>query len=529
MAEIPPYDYSYQSKADERTYAERQAMPVRMRAAYDSARYYWLSRGMGSMYGSADTSTGDLGLGGASMTAEEVDAAIREHAERAKQAWQPFLNSQKTFAEEQTHKFLAQQQQVEDSRGGLLTPWVRDALEASGAASGILLTGIQTTLSFIPVVGQILNIAITGAIALANGERLDAAMIKAIGAALPGGPLVQKAFGVAVDILSGKPIEEIGINLLPIPEPAKQVLYSVARVTRALAEGNPVGAVIASEAIRQLAAASQVAIEQAAKLGAPKMIESVIAEVEKTLPPEARQTVIAAIRKGVAVSEALQIQNAVANFIKASNYVSELRSKGRGIIAANKLLDTGYAMIPYGGGKGYEVGAALMSAKISQIELIATRETLNAAERKAFDMAVAIYIGIFRTEGATTPPKAVLQTAVIKGGAADPTSLVAFKKKVVFETAVRKTGSLVPTQDITTKPVMRLAIRPNGIPLPSSAAEVGYLIAQGMRGASEAQRVGVLSELAADTQAWEGVGIAIKQGVNGLTWFERLLAFFGLN
>lgn len=82
----------------------------------------------------------------------------------------------------------------------------------------------QTVVSFVPGVGTGVSAAIAAGAALAQGKRIDAALMSAAKNALPGGPVAAAAFDTAVAAAQGKNVTASALEALQgqLPEGAKQ-------------------------------------------------------------------------------------------------------------------------------------------------------------------------------------------------------------------------------------------------------------------------------------------------------------------
>lgn len=133
---------------------------------------------------------------------------------------------------------------------------------------------VQTVISFVPGVGQGLSAGIGGALALASGQSINDALIAAAKAALPGGPIAAAAFSIASDAMQGKPISSIAIDALPgVSAQAKSALIQGLGAAKALASGQPVSQVLIDNALHQLPAAAQKAVQIGAALGHAKNLQ----------------------------------------------------------------------------------------------------------------------------------------------------------------------------------------------------------------------------------------------------------------
>jgi hypothetical protein len=133
---------------------------------------------------------------------------------------------------------------------------------------------IQTVVSFVPGIGTGLSAGIGGALALAQGKRIDQAFIEAAKSAIPGGPIAQMAFSVATDAIQGKPIDQIALNALPISPEAKKYLAAGIGAAKDLAHGKSVSQALIDNATRMLPPQLQKAVQVGVAIGHAKNIQS---------------------------------------------------------------------------------------------------------------------------------------------------------------------------------------------------------------------------------------------------------------
>jgi len=131
----------------------------------------------------------------------------------------------------------------------------------------------QTVVSFVPGIGQGVSAGIGGALALAQGQSITAAMEEAVKGAIPGGPMAQAAFSVATAAMEGKPIDQIAINALPVSPEAKQALVAGLGAAKAVASGKNVATVAMDTALHQLPENVQKAVQVGVAIGHAKNLQ----------------------------------------------------------------------------------------------------------------------------------------------------------------------------------------------------------------------------------------------------------------
>lgn len=102
----------------------------------------------------------------------------------------------------------------------------------------------QTIVSFVPGIGAGVSGAIAAAMVLSEGKPITAALIAATKNALPGGPLAAAAFDVAVATAQGKPLSDIALAAVPLPDSQKDLLKQALIVTKDIAAGKRVDKIL---------------------------------------------------------------------------------------------------------------------------------------------------------------------------------------------------------------------------------------------------------------------------------------------
>lgn len=133
---------------------------------------------------------------------------------------------------------------------------------------------VQTVVSFVPGIGTGLSAGIGGALALAEGKRIDQAFINAARSALPGGPVAQMAFSIATDAIQGKPIDQVALDALPIAPEAKRYLVAGIGAAKDLAHGKSVAQALVDNGTRLLPPQLQKAVQIGVAVGHAKNIQS---------------------------------------------------------------------------------------------------------------------------------------------------------------------------------------------------------------------------------------------------------------
>ncbi len=178
-----------------------------------------------------------------------------------------------------------------DPMGGhrALTLWCKpcstsgeDFVEALNSVGDELATGMRVfamVISYVPVFGTACSFVINAAVTLAQGEGVDQALLDAVGGALPGQPLSKMAFDSVRAIAEGKPIEEVGIALLPVDDTTKKTLTTAARIIRSIADGEKITDVALTQLRNQLPPAGQKALDVAKRVANGENVGAIAADL----------------------------------------------------------------------------------------------------------------------------------------------------------------------------------------------------------------------------------------------------------
>jgi hypothetical protein len=88
------------------------------------------------------------------------------------------------------------------------------ALTVIRSVVGPVLPYVQSVMSFVPGVGTGISAALGAAQALADGRRIDEAIIAGARGAIPGGPMAQMAFDAAWGLAHGRPVDTVVLGAL---------------------------------------------------------------------------------------------------------------------------------------------------------------------------------------------------------------------------------------------------------------------------------------------------------------------------
>lgn len=132
----------------------------------------------------------------------------------------------------------------------------------------------QTVVSVVPGVGPGISGGIAAGLALASGKTINQAMVDAVKASIPGGPLAQAAFAAVEAAASGKALDKIAIAALPISPQAKQAIQTSIVAVRALAAGQRVDTTIVDAALQAVPETYRKATQVAIAVAQGKRIQA---------------------------------------------------------------------------------------------------------------------------------------------------------------------------------------------------------------------------------------------------------------
>jgi len=222
----------------------------------------------------------------------------------------------------------------------------------------------QTVLSLAPGVGSGLSGAIGAGLAIADGRPITEALKQGLKDAAPGGPAGRAIMSVATGVMSGKGIDQIALDAIPIPDAQKQALAKALEITKAVASGQRI---------------DKVALDQA---------KGVIETVAKQVGPDVAKS----LKVGIAVGHAEKLQSIMKSQAASTPVLKTLVSEAKKTIPVDPVLAQGIKIIPKGTA-GFMVGAALMKKRVTPTEFLTIRNRLKGDNRKAFDIATSMHVG----------------------------------------------------------------------------------------------------------------------------------------
>jgi hypothetical protein len=151
-----------------------------------------------------------------------------------------------------------------------------DSLKRSVRDARTVAPYVQTVISVVPGVGTGISAGLGGALALAEGQSITAALEQAVKSSIPGGPLAQAAFSVASGVMQGKPLDQVALNALPLGAAEKSALSRGLLAAKALASGKRVDQVLLDQALRSLPPTVQKAVQIGTAIGHAKNLQGAL-------------------------------------------------------------------------------------------------------------------------------------------------------------------------------------------------------------------------------------------------------------
>jgi len=221
---------------------------------------------------------------------------------------------------------------------------------------------VQAVISLVPGIGTGISAAIAGGLALAQGKRIDQALMDAAVGALPGGVLVQSAARAGIAAARGQPIDEVALQALPVSDQQRELVRASLQLAQDVAQGKPVANSLLEAADSGLAG----------------------------LPPEIRQ----AVQVGTALAHGENLQNiAISQITKFAAPGEVLERIGQQVASGSSVAAEARNLVPAEAQYGFNLGLGIMQHTAGVLELDTARQNLDPANLKAFDMAIALHVG----------------------------------------------------------------------------------------------------------------------------------------
>lgn len=138
--------------------------------------------------------------------------------------------------------------------------------------------------SYVPVFGTAVSFVINTTVSLAEGEKLDQALLDGIGGALPGQPASGMAFNACVAVGRGERVDEVFINSLPLDQSIKTVILAADQVVYAIATGQNITGALYETIRESMPAEAQLGMDYARRvINGENVAQMVLSESEQLL------------------------------------------------------------------------------------------------------------------------------------------------------------------------------------------------------------------------------------------------------
>lgn len=406
-------------------------------------------------------------------------------------------------------KLYQEQMAKAEEDATIIRGWMT-VMEVTMAVVQPIMKTVAVAFSAVPGVGPFVTAGLLVTLELVNGARIDDALIAGIGGLVPGGAIGHAAFNVGVAVAKGKDVLAAGLGALPIPVEAQKAVGSAYAIVKDAAEGKPLTESAVNAAVDNLPTASRFVVNLAKTKGPIAAADAIIDQVGKYLPPEAQKALAVGIGVGRAAIE--QAKTLAQNSL-IPDKVKEYLEAGKYLTLADPIRREAYKLLPENARKGYDLAVGIYEYRhryqnALTVYLEEARKTLNEAERKAFDMAVAQIIG------KETPQ--VLKSRLERQE----------RMKKLF--GDHDMIAFTPPRE---KIVQAIAAVSEPPPKATEAEIAGFQVAQGLAGRGTVkERTDVMNIVAQEPETWKGataVAADIKAKAPESVW-TWILRFFGL-
>jgi hypothetical protein len=224
----------------------------------------------------------------------------------------------------------------------------------------------QAVISLVPAAGPAVAAGLGTAVALANGQSISDSLIAGARGAIPGGPLAQAGFDMGVAAMKGERIDQAALNVATsaagLSPAASQALRQGLTAARDLADGKKV---------------SQVALDQAEQAA------------KQYLPATAQK----ALTVGIALGQGKRLQDIAAQQLASPGVVDKLAAQGAATVGSTPALAAISSTLEPAQKQAFNLGVQISQYSAGQAAIESARNRLDAAGKKAFDMALAAHVG----------------------------------------------------------------------------------------------------------------------------------------
>jgi hypothetical protein len=310
----------------------------------------------------------------------------------------------------------------------------------------------QAVVSLVPGVGTGVSGVLGAGLALANGQRIDHAILEGVSSSLPGGPLAKAALHAAVDgihaaatgakfdieavsksalgsvlppaamggidmvakLAHGQPLDkaltESTVNLLPVDASVKSALHTVSQVSIDLAHGKKVDAALLAQVksavphlpidstlktqLMTVATTGKDLMPGHAEQALSNVLHSAVAEAvlhtsTKNLHPDVKK----ALQTGLALGTAAAHQSHVVEQLASPTVVNKLVESGIQAGKAEPAIAAARKLVG-AGTRGFDLGIGVTNSKSNLFSISHLREQLSGPDKMGFDMALAAKVGL---------------------------------------------------------------------------------------------------------------------------------------
>lgn len=310
----------------------------------------------------------------------------------------------------------------------------------------------QSVVSLVPGVGTGVSAALGAGLALANGQRIDQALLEGVKGAMPGGPLAKAALNAAytgihaaatgakfdieavgksalggvlppaamsgIDMVSklahGQPLDkaltESAVNLLPVDQNVKNALHTASQVSIDLAHGKKIDAALLAQVksavphlpidpslkaqLMTAATTGKDIIPGHGEQALSNILHSAVADSvlhtsTKNLHPDVKK----ALQTGLALGTAAAHQTHAAVELATPTVVNKLIESGIQAGKAEPAIAAARKLVGTGT-RGFDLGIGVTNAKSNLFSVSNLREQLSGPDKMGFDMALAAKVGL---------------------------------------------------------------------------------------------------------------------------------------
>jgi len=354
------------------------------------------------------------------------------------------------------------------------------ALAEGQSITEVLKAGLIGAIPGGPLVKAAVTMGVETIQHVAKGEKVDFKTISQTAAGVAssalGLPIAAKnalmaGVSIAGDIASGKAIDKSvtdgAIKALPVSDQIKRTMTEATALSLDLAHGKRLdyavtarlqGVVKALPANNPLADSVKNALAVAQKGGGKKQEELLHAALSsgvsdillsagsKSLPPEIQKT----IKSGIALGSGVVAQNVRKKAIPKA--LGKLTQSSIELAKTSPLFREGRKIVSKAGPatvKGFDIGTGLLQHQAKMFDVAVVRNNMKPAEKKGFDMAVALRVGaVSNPKPTNVSPAAYAGFAITKG----MQSYVPARKVSMMKT-IEKTPSAITGATVAVKQV----------------------------------------------------------------------------